>query len=187
MEWYTPNGEFKFVLAREYNRLWNNQESQYICILDLYNNLNIKLFSIRMTEYDVIRVVEEIITFIDYNQSFAPHHKTYIHMNTNNTTLSNFTICLSIIQNIDDSSNAYQKSIFYNPVTDEYRDITFTFLEYNPIYEKLVPRINIIISISELFDFCFHLFFEFLIDIDIPMQFHDTIEYLAEIFMGEIS
>lgn len=185
MEWYTPNHEFKFVLSREFNQLWVSNNSQFICIIDIYNNLNVKLFTIRFTEIDILYILEQIVTFIDYTNTFSPNDITYIHTNTNNTSLSNFTISLSILSNFDDTSNAYQKSVYYNSDTDEYRDIHFSFLEYNPIYERLIPRLSIVLSISELFDFCFHLFFEFLIDIDIPVQYQDSINYLAKIFVSE--
>ena len=186
MEWYSPNKEFRFVLSREYNQLWNTSQSQYICMIDIYNNLNIRILSIRSTELDIANILDQIVTFIDYNSSFSPQDSTYIHMNTNVITLSNFMIYLGTILNYDDSSNAYQKSVYYDPNSDEYRDIEFTISEYSYQYEKLIPRINLIVSLSELFDFCFHLFFEFLIDIDIPSQYQDTVNYLAEIFVGEI-
>lgn len=187
MEWYSPNKEFRFVLSRDYNQLWNTSQSQYICMIDIYNNLNIRILSIRSTELDIANILDQIVTFIDYNSSFSPQDSTYIHMNTNNTTLSNFTIHLQCNNdNFNDSSNQYQKVVFYNTDSDEYRDINFTILEYSPQYEKLIPRIHLPLALSELFDFCFHLFFEFLIDIDIPSQYQDTVNYLAEIFVGEI-
>lgn len=172
MEWISPNREFKFIINRYENRLWNNEQNgHYVITIDTANIIGVLITQIKFSEIDAIRILDSINNFL-YDMDGGYGESMTIYMETpNNLRMENKIIYLERI--IVDEEKEYKENNII-------RNIKFQILQYSSFHETLIPIITILVGTEELEDFAFKIFFYSLIDIDIPIQYDQQLENFVQ-------
>lgn len=153
MVWTSPDKSLYFEVSRDYSSSKTGLEEgyQYICTLNIKNNLGVPLAKILFTELDAIRILSGFVDFATPSYSNTPN-TVYIDINPNNTYLEKHTIVLQSIklENMDCVLLQLNKQIPYN--------------------NYIANVVTIQMTHEQLNDLAFHIFFAILIDIEIPEE-----------------
>lgn len=142
MEWYSPNNEFKFIINRYENSFYNiNSNYNYTIEFEIYNNLNILLLQLKLSEFDILKLFYELDQFINF-------------INKNN-------VCIQLYPN----NLRFEYYYFY--FEKLYNMILFKLNQYSPFQNKFMNIIQFNLS-NELFEnFIYDILLNNIIDIDI--------------------
>ena len=142
MEWYSPNNEFKFIINRYENSFYNiNSNYNYTIEFEIYNNLNILLLQLKLSEFDILKLFYELDQFINF-------------INKNN-------VCIQLY------SNNLRFEYYYFYFEKLYNMILFKLNQYSPFQNKFMNIIQFNLS-NELFEnFIYDILLNNIIDIDI--------------------
>ena len=173
MEWYSPNREFKFVINRYENNLWNNDtDGHFVITVDIFNNIGILITQLKFSEIDAIRILDAINNF-QYEMECQTGSSMYIYINANNLRLDNKIIFLERL-NVCPPDDYEMIDKYY------FRDISFKINQYSPFHQTIITIINIVLSQEELENLAFKLFFYTLIDIELPEKYNIELENLVQ-------
>lgn len=158
MVWNSPDRSICFEVSRDYSTTKSGLEDgyQYICTLNVKNNLGINLDTLKFTELDAIRILDSFVYFNSPDYISDDHNVVYIDIHPQDTSMEFRTIVL--------------EQILSGPTTS----VLFTLQKYNPFYQQIVPIVKIPMTYEQLNDLAFHLFFAILIDIEVPVEFDET-------------
>ena len=173
MEWYSPNNEFKFVINRYENTLWNNEnDGHFVITVYIYNNIGILLAQLKFSEIDAIRILDSINEF-QYEMECQTGSSELIYINANNLRLDNKMIYLERL-------NVCPPDDYEIIPGYRFRDINFRINQYSPFHQTIINIVNIVLSTEELEELSFKLFFYTLIDIDLPEKYNIELENLVQ-------
>lgn len=158
MVWKSPDNSIYFEVSREYSSTKTGLGTgyQYICTLNVKNNLGIVLDTLKFTELDAIRILDSFVYFNEPDYISDDHNVVYIDISPQDTSMEHRTIVL--------------EQILSGPMTS----VLFTLQKYNPFHQQIVPIVKIPMTYEQLNDLAFHLFFAILIDIEIPVELDET-------------
>lgn len=179
MEWISPNREFKFVINRYENRLWNNdQDGHYVITIDIINMIGVHIIQIKFSEIDAVRILDSINTFLyDWNGGSGESMTIYMEA-PNNLRMENEIIYMERI--LVDEEKEYKEN-------NTIRDILFQIRQYSSFHETLIPIVTTVLGTEELENLAFQIFFYSLIDIDIPMQYNQQLEnFVQNMYMEKL-
>lgn len=167
--WYSPEKDYKFEIYRydvNPNLIKSDRDPKFNIVVKVYdNNINIKICEFNFSEIDAIRILDEIANFNEY--CYQTYDSTDIFINPSNTD----GICYMIdIENIFETE---ERTLYGKPITIN-NDVRLKILEYGR--EEWVPVVTMKLSLDELNDFAFTIFFYSLIDLDIDDSRMDNIE-----------
>lgn len=199
MKWVSPDRNYTFLIKRVPNNLWGGNESEYIINIDILNNVGVRLYTLRTTEVGMITVISSLLEFTDYymGEEFGMYNSHTITFdpapdNTSSTLIvSREDIYGKVMENTStafepcpyrEETNKPYSSFYFNELYDEYREILLRIDNYNPFQETLVPVVATYLSDMELEELSFILFFETLIDIDVPPRYMSDMEYITHRF-----
>ena len=187
MEWITSNGEYKFIFKRFNNKLWNDEsgESNYIITLEVYNMSGVILNGVgtlidafRFNELDALRILDCLSTFGENLNGGAGVGDSFT-ITINSSVAVNCLVPYIFIQVLQ-----FEDSLMIN---DELHDILFQIKQFNNNtlidQNRDLTRISTLISMSDLEQLCFTLYFSCLIDIDLPLQYAQSMEHLTSMFI----
>ena len=180
MEWISPNKEFKFLINRYENRLWNNeQDGHYIITIDIINMIGVHIIQIKFSEIDAVRILDAINTFL-YDWDGGVGESMSIYIDPSNLRLEHEII--------------YLERLRTNDMNDEYiethtiRDISFQIRQYSSFHQTLITILNLTLGTEELEELAFDIFFYSLIDIDIPTQYDQQLEnFVQNLYMEKLN
>ncbi len=173
MIWYSPNKDFHIVINK-YDNTLPFLGSKYIITLELYNNLNVKLYETKFNEIDAIRILNSFQSFLDCEGQSYANFSIYL----NNPSNPRLDVSYFFVQNIirDDIDELDENN---NLNEDYYRDILFQWNIYNTFQEKIVNILNIYLKEEELMELCFDIFFVALLDTQLDPIYQNDIDNLA--------
>lgn len=153
MVWKSPDQSLIFEVSRDYSHSKTGIEAgyQYICTINVKNNIGIPITKILFTELDAIRILSGFVDFATPSY-YVQDNVIYIDINPNNTYLEKHTIVLQNIK-IENMDN-----------------VLFQINKYNPYQQMIANVVTIPMTHEQLNDLAFHLFFALLIDIEIPEE-----------------
>lgn len=181
--WYSPNREYKFIINRKMNELWISKTS-YMITIDIYDNLNIYITRLITTEYGIIELIYDLLSFTDPEvYEFQPYSSIRIVFDPL-SDLSDQSIYIERDGIVDDDGNPFMtNNPYFSEDYDELREILFKVEKSNSINNISSIVVTFNISDTELVLFAFVLFFAILIDIDIPPRYMSEIEYITQRFV----
>ena len=158
MVWKSPDKSIYFEVSRDYSSTKSGlgQGYQYICTLNVKNNLGIGIDTMKFTELDAIRILDSFVYFHEPDYISDDHNVVYIDIPPCDTSMEHRTIVL--------------EQILDGPTTS----VLFTLQKYNPFYQQIVPIVKMPMTYEQLNDLAFHLFFAILIDIEVPVEFDEV-------------
>ena len=157
MVWKSPSQDLYFEVIREYStsKYVVKEGYQYVCTLNIKNELKITLASIKFTEIDAIRILSGFVDFCNPMWEFGGTNIVYIDINPNNTTMEKYTIVLEEIP------------------LGELPGVLFKINKYHPYYQSIATVCTMVLTFEQLNDLAFHLFFALLIDIEVPVEYDE--------------
>ena len=194
MEYIIPVDGTKFIINR-YDTKYSTIGTQYLITTKVVNNLGTTLTEFRMSETDLLIILDNIDQFIT-SMSYDDEMPLYTNpsqgtMTNNMIKLTKKNINLDYDDDIDfdtfgmvfpdhkfniaSKPNCIPEYMVDNKHGD-FRDILFEIYQYSPYHQNMVPIYNAYISESELHDLVFAYFFVGLIDIPLTEGGNETIE-----------
>ena len=163
MIWKSPDKSLYFEVIREdsNSNLPSEGGYRYICTINCKNMLNVPMFSLNFTEIDAVRILYEISYFCSY-ENWMANEKRYIYINPSNTVMEQYIIELENIKVFD------------------FDNVLFKINKYNPMNKMIANVVTMTLNYDQLVDFCFHIFFALLIDIDLPVQYELQMEDIED-------
>ena len=119
----------------------NTHERDYVIMysIDIYNNLNTKIYTININEYQLIKLLFDIPKFINsIHDTTNVLGYTILNKVSARTTITLSTTCQEILDN--------NKKVF-----------DFIISEYSFIYNKTIYIMNTVLSYEDLKDICFRI------------------------------
>lgn len=174
MKWISPDNHYKFIITREelsdyLNTNPNQYQEHYKITIDIYENeTGRKIDSFNFNEISSVRILDDIASFNDYGYQTGDSTHIYIDPSGKDSMISRYIYLENLSQ-----ITTYQK---YGKEYTHDDDVLFSIYKYSFIEQKTAPVISMKLSIEELNDLCFHIFFESLIDIDIDDPKMDHVE-----------
>lgn len=173
MIWINKDKQYKFIINRteisesRFNMLPG--DPKYNINITIKDNMTgVTIDELNFSEIDAVRILDEIAGHCEY--CYNSYDSSCIYINPSNTDIVAHMI---ILENIFESEYTTE---FNKPVT-KIRDIMFQILKYSIYHqERTEPTVTMKLSMEELNDLAFHLFFESLIDLDIEDRRMDEIE-----------
>ena len=151
MVWKSPDNMFIFEIERLNNVfITKPNDPQYTNIMRIKNNIGILVTEIRFSEYGCISILENIATFCEthFDEGCPNYDSITVFATTPDSSMS------STIMNLEFSNT--RKDL-----------LKIGFVNYNYHYQQMKELLHIVITYQQLIDFCFILFFQCIIDIDI--------------------
>ena len=186
--WVSPNKEYKFIINRKNNELWNdNTRGHYIIYIDIYNNIDIKITTLVTTEIGIIQLLDSILQFTDREifefQSYSSYRISF-DPKPDLTSQDIYIQRTELPDNVYDLEdyNTFNNTPYFSENYDEFREILFIVENYNPLLHKSVNIVSFYISDAELNELCFIIFFHVLIDLEIPSNYISEMEYITSRF-----
>lgn len=150
----TLDKDYIIILERKNSKLWYTDTSnKYLCIFNFYNNLNIHLFSLTLSEQDIFTFLDNVYScIIEFN---VP--ELFIPINAKDDKLNLYNFSFDKIKQKDNLGLPleYDNDFYY-----------FRIFQYNTINKIQIERICIRFDMDSLIDFLDLIYFIFLIDID---------------------
>lgn len=167
MVWNSPDKSLCFEVSRDYSTLKTGVEAgyQYICTINVKNNLNMSICTINFSELDAIRILEGFVEFSNPT-FFNSNNYVYIPMNPN-IGLDTYSIEIEQVK------------------FGELYGCLFKINKYNPIQEMVVPVLSIPLTFEQLQDLAFHIFFSLLIDIEVPVEYDEAMFSIEDYVITE--
>lgn len=139
-ELVTKDSDYKIIMKRK-NTLWSNNLSfKYICSIEFYNMLGIKVFELNLNENDIAVIVDNIACYIDFNmmEIAVPVISCDINM-------------------INHNIQVYKEPPYYDIIH------ILEISDYNPQFQTLTKRIRIRFDDEILYNFIDELYMTFLV------------------------
>lgn len=186
MIWKSPDNNYTFRMSRSelYNDNFYNNMPRYIINVEVLNEIGIKMFEMKFSELDAIRILDNIQEFAGGDMYYQTGDGFIIPINAKNTLLDSYEIQLEYIYEVEDKTMSainYDPTEKYDPSMCDnsrfvYRDILMKIVQYNPIENRLITRVTIKLDCDEINDFAFKLFFASIMDIDFPEEYGDVLD-----------
>lgn len=177
--WISPNNEYGIVFSRRLNQLWNTTREydfNYGVSIDIYDTLGVLITSINTTEYGIIELVYDLLSFTDFDFAEFQTYSSYTIGFDPSVDLSEQRIIVQRVPIMDDENTINYYSSEYN----EYREILFKIEKSSPIYNRIEPVVTFNVSDSELINLCLVCYTSILIDLDIGTKYMSEIEYITQ-------
>lgn len=134
------NKDYYINFNRKNTSLWINDNSyKYQCEIIFKNNLNIELLKITINEEDVIRLLDSVYTYMEFNMP-----DINIFLNSYSFNYNDYVFSFKNINN----------------------KIFLIVNDFNKIYKITIPKFNIEFNEDKLDEFLELLYYTFLIDLD---------------------
>lgn len=148
------NHDYYIDLNRKNTSLWKSENSfKYQCELVFKNNLNIELFKMIINEDDIIRLLDSVYSYMEFNMS-----DINIYFDTYNPYINGYYVFS--FKNIKDN-------------------IQFIVSIYNSLYNTIYQKLNIQFNEDKLTEFLEMIYYVFLIDLDSEDSFLVNPDFLC--------
>lgn len=168
LKWKSKDNKYVFEIERQYNQLWTDG-SQYLISITIKDGvIGNPITELRFNEFDAIRILYAIAVFPE--EYFQTYDSCPIYVNYNSAEGHIITL-----ENIFGVDNYGCSGIDIVPPSQVYdieksKDVAFTISYYSSMNESMANLVYMELTHEELADLAFHIFFECLIDIDLPNQ-----------------
>ena len=161
--WVSPDNKYKFLIKREPTEFYaTNSGSEYIISIKVIDAiLNIPITEFRINEFSCIDVLSKISLFPE--NYYCTGDTEVISLNPNNRLEGHI--------------------IYLTNIGEDDKDILFEIKQSSSIYNNIITLVTLKLSIEELADLCFYLFFECIIDLDIPEYLNCEMESIEDFIL----
>lgn len=148
----------EFIRKDFHNTQWSNSQFKYICIINIYNTLNLLVFQLTLNEIDISNICSLIYDFLEFGGLDG-----FIPLSYRDSFMNSYTLHISSL---------------YNEVSNPGASQYIIIKEYNPQTEYIIDRIILEFNntpFSDLFCFIEALYTNFLYDIS---EYSNIADYL---------
>lgn len=181
--WISPNKEYKFEITRDENRLWSDG-SHYINRIVIKDGIiGNPITELRFNEFSAVEMLYGIATFPElypgtYNNSAVLIDRTNPDIDT--------TVIIEDIYGIDEYDNSgiqiKPNNVFQQNMENGVQFL-FKVQRYSKITETIEDVVALYLTYEELSDLVFNIFFECLIDIDLPEEYEAELGAVEELIL----
>ena len=184
MEYYSTDRKYKFRIYRTESNP-KSYYNIYRITIEVYDGIiGCPIMKMSFDEYTCIDILFNAAVSMDLLTEIQDSNAIYINPDTSN--LNGYMITITgifgsnPIENFDKNSpmNYMDRN---NKIYD--KDIRLDIYERSYIYDNLTPMVSMDMTWEELSEFCFHVFFATIIDLDFPEEYADKLEQI-EMFVS---
>lgn len=154
--WRTPDRNYIFKIQR----LYISKNDSYIINFDIYNSLGIKIHNFKMSINEIIKLLYMIANRYEIE----------------NYNMININCCFDSGCSCNISIDFKNNNICFN---ENKPDIGFYIDAVNEVLNKQIRIVTTYLTFTELREFCFHVFFYALIDLDLNID-QDKLNIIEE-------
>lgn len=161
--WTSPDNKYKFLIKREPAEFYiYATNSEYIITIKVVDAiLGIPITEFRINEFSCVDILSKISLFPE--NYYCTGDTEVIYLNPNNRLEGHI--------------------IYLTNIGEEDKDILFEIKQSSSVYNNIITLVTLKLSMEELADLCFYLFFECIIDLDIPEYLTNEMENIEDFIL----